>query len=122
MRIGELAHRTGATTRALRYYEQQGLLTAARGDNGYREYDPSSETLVHNIRMLLAAGLTSDDIRHLGQCLSRDLKTEPPCEGVIELYEQRLASVEERIESLAGLRVRLRAQLLTLRSGTVHVA
>ncbi|WP_433331322.1 MerR family transcriptional regulator [Spirillospora sp. CA-294931] len=116
MRIGELARRTGATTRALRYYEQRGLLTSVRSGNGYRDYDPSSVTLVRNIRTLLAAGLTSDDLRHFDGCLSRDLSNEPTCEGVVELYEQRLSAVEERIAALAELRTRLRHQLEELRS------
>ena len=38
MRIGELAERAGTTTRALRYYESRGLLTAQRDNNGYRVY------------------------------------------------------------------------------------
>ncbi|MFB4293336.1 MerR family transcriptional regulator [Nonomuraea sp. ATR24] len=117
MRIGELARRTGTTTRALRYYEQQGLLTAARGGNGYREYDPSAETLVRNIRTLLAAGLTSDDIRQISGCLTVDLAGEPPCDAAVKLYEQRLRTVEERMDTLADLRSRLQAELRALRSG-----
>ncbi|MGH3803443.1 MAG: MerR family transcriptional regulator [Pseudonocardiaceae bacterium] len=122
MRIGELARRTGATTRALRYYEQQGLIEADRADNGYREYGPTAVTRVHNVRMLLAAGLTSDDIRQFGACLSRNLDGEPVCPAVVELYEHRLASVEERIEALVDLRSRLRAELSRLATDVTHVA
>ena len=39
MRIGELAKRTGVATRMLRYYEEQGLISTRRLDNGYRGYD-----------------------------------------------------------------------------------
>ena len=44
MRIGELAQRTGVTTRALRFYEDQGLLTARRSANGYRVYTRAHAT------------------------------------------------------------------------------
>ncbi|WP_158887100.1 MerR family transcriptional regulator [Amycolatopsis anabasis] len=118
MRIGELAERTGVTTRALRYYEQQGLITAERGDNGYREYGPAAVTQVHNVRMLLEAGLTSEDIRQLGPCLTKDLTGAPVCQGVIDLYENRLKVVEERIEVLVELRARLRSQLAGARADT----
>ncbi|MDN5855287.1 MAG: MerR family DNA-binding transcriptional regulator, partial [Actinomycetia bacterium] len=46
MQIGELARRTGTTTRALRYYEQQGLLSSNRNSNDYRTYDEGSVTAV----------------------------------------------------------------------------
>ena len=36
MRIGELARRAGASTKAVRYYEQLGLVVAARRSNGYQ--------------------------------------------------------------------------------------
>ena len=54
MRIGELAERTGTSSRSLRYYEQQGLLATRRTANGYRDYDESDLRLVHQIRELLA--------------------------------------------------------------------
>lgn len=38
MLIGELSRRTGVSARSLRYYEAQGLLSAGRGANGYRDY------------------------------------------------------------------------------------
>jgi DNA-binding transcriptional MerR regulator len=116
MRIGELARRTGATTRALRYYEERGLLGSGRGANGYRDYGPEAVARVHNIRRLLEAGLTSDDIRELGGCLDRDLGHEPPCDDAIARYEHRLAAVERRIDGLLDVHRSLRSQLERLRS------
>ncbi|MFJ9608571.1 MerR family transcriptional regulator [Kitasatospora sp. NPDC101176] len=62
MQIGELARRTGATPRALRYYEEQGLLRPERRPSGYREYDERDVDAVHAIRTLFAAGLNSATI------------------------------------------------------------
>ncbi|MEU7261480.1 MerR family DNA-binding transcriptional regulator [Streptomyces rimosus] len=39
MQIGELAQRTGASRRSIRYYEQQGLLEAQRTGRRWRTYD-----------------------------------------------------------------------------------
>ncbi len=38
MRIGELAAKAGVSVRALRYYEEQGLLAATRTSSGQRTY------------------------------------------------------------------------------------
>ena len=43
MLIGELAERTGSSTRALRHYEDQGLLAPTRDTNGYRHYCRASD-------------------------------------------------------------------------------
>lgn len=68
MRIGELSKATGVSTRSLRYYEEQGLLTAGRLTNGYREYDEQAVRLVAFIQDLYRAGLSSDIIREIIPC------------------------------------------------------
>lgn len=81
MQIGELARRAGVSTRALRYYEQVGLLAPARAANGYREYDELDLIHARNIRDLLAIGLTTEDIRGYLEkgCLDRPLEETPRC-------------------------------------------
>lgn len=59
MRIGELASRTGASPRSLRYYEQRGLLRSQRGAGGHRSYDEADIAQIEFIRGLLAAGLST---------------------------------------------------------------
>ena len=72
MRIGELARRTATTTRALRYYEERGLLSPQRRPSGYRDYDERSVATVHRIQVLLAAGLPSRVIAEILPCVVDD--------------------------------------------------
>ncbi len=69
MRIGDLSHRTGVSPRMLRYYEDQGLITARRLDNGFREYDDYLVDRVHKIRGLLDAGIPTRIIGNILPCL-----------------------------------------------------
>jgi DNA-binding transcriptional MerR regulator len=68
MRIGELSKKTGATPRALRYYEEQGLLRAERHSNGYREYAPDAVAIVETIRSLLDIGMPSSLVKDVLPC------------------------------------------------------
>ncbi|RFU85968.1 MerR family transcriptional regulator [Streptomyces triticagri] len=66
MLIGELAERTGVSTRALRHYEDRGLLVPARNSSGYRVYAESDIARVAQIRAMIAAGLgTALIVRYL---------------------------------------------------------
>ncbi|WP_067841953.1 MerR family transcriptional regulator [Nocardia lijiangensis] len=69
MRIGELAERTGVSVRSLRYYEDKGMLAAARSSGGQREYPEVAVDRVHRIQEMFAAGLTSDTIADLLPCI-----------------------------------------------------
>ena len=59
MRIGELAERVDVSTRALRYYEEQGLLEPDRTLSGQRVYPESAVDRVRLIQELYTAGLSS---------------------------------------------------------------
>jgi DNA-binding transcriptional MerR regulator len=111
MRIGELAERTGTTPRALRHYEENGLLEAARSDNGYRDYDVDAVKRVRNIRFLIEAGLTVDDVRQFLPCLDGDIAVSEPCPPGIAVVKHRLASLTRRIDELTEIRDRLDGML-----------
>jgi DNA-binding transcriptional MerR regulator len=68
VRIGEVARGAGVSVRAVRYYEQQGLLTAERSPSGQRLYRQDAVTLVRFIQQMYAAGLTSRRIAELLPC------------------------------------------------------
>lgn len=109
MRIGELATHLGTTPRALRHYEHQGLLTPTRGHNGYRLYDETAVVRAANIRTLLSAGLTTEDVsEYLREgCLDRPLSGSPRCVGELATARERLARVDHLLARLQETRERL---------------
>ncbi|MER5493729.1 MerR family transcriptional regulator [Streptomyces sp. NPDC002454] len=111
MRIGELAGATGTTARALRHYEQAGLLSSERAPNGYRTYDEQAVVRVRNIRFLLASGLTLDDVRAFLPCLDGDVSAGPPSGDGLRVAQERLTVLNERIATQTEARDRLAAAL-----------
>jgi DNA-binding transcriptional MerR regulator len=111
MRIGELARRSGASARSLRYYEQQGLLRAARQPNGYREYDETEVTLVAEIRSLLESGFDLEEIRPFVECLRSGIRARQDCPGAVDVYRQKLAELDAYVARLQRLRERVAGEL-----------
>ncbi|WUI94105.1 MerR family transcriptional regulator [Streptomyces sp. NBC_00391] len=67
--ISELAELTGVSARALRHYEDRGLLVPARTTSGYRVYSESDVTRVAQIRTMLSAGLGTSLIQRYFDCV-----------------------------------------------------
>ncbi|CAM5652513.1 hypothetical protein GCM10010329_10810 [Streptomyces spiroverticillatus] len=108
MRIGELAQATGTSTRALRHYEQSGLLTSRREANGYRTYDPERSVVrVRNIRQLLDVGLTLEDVQDFAPCLDGDVLAAVPSESKLRIARDRLSVLNARIAAQTEARDRL---------------
>jgi DNA-binding transcriptional MerR regulator len=104
MRIGELGRRTGVNAHQLRYYEAQGLLEADRGANGYREYDESAVLRVKQIRHLLGAGLSSEDIAYLLPCAVGEAPELLGCPELVAAMRSRLQRLNDQIDRLAQSR------------------
>ena len=107
MRIGDVADRTGVSTRALRYYEQQGLLRARRAANGYREYDESDLRIVQEIRSLLAIGFGLEDTRPFVACLRAGHGSGDACPDSVGVYRRKLAELDHLIEQLVTVRAQV---------------
>ena len=119
VRIGELAAATGTTARALRHYERAGLIRSTRESNGYRDFGPSSVIRVRNIRVLLAAGLTLDDIDVFRDCLDGDVETAPPSPRGRTVVQERLQVLDARIAAHTERRNQL-AVTLARTTGSVR--
>ena len=60
--VGEVAHRSGFAASALRFYERQGLLHAARTAGGQRRYQRNVLRRLAFIRAARNVGLTLDEV------------------------------------------------------------
>ena len=102
MRIGELAEQAGISTKAIRYYEQIGILAPpARTASGYRSYDPSALGRLGFVRAGQAVGLTLGEIR---QVIAFRDNGQAPCAHVTELLQRHAAGLDQRIRELQQLR------------------
>ncbi len=98
MRIGELADRTGLSTKAIRYYEDIGILPeAARLDNGYRSYGTGAVDRIGFIKDAQTAGLSLVEIQVVLEL--RD-EGEQTCHHTISLLENHLSEVQQQLSEL----------------------
>ena len=102
MRIGETAAAVGMTTKALRFYEKQGLLPPAqRAANGYRDYPEELLDRLEFIHRGKVAGLPLAEIRDILRV--RDAG-QVPCTHVTEQLAQQLAGLDRQIAELTAVR------------------
>ncbi|WP_329787572.1 MerR family transcriptional regulator [Lentzea sp. DG1S-22] len=103
MRIGELAERTGVSVRALRYYEEQGLLTSERSESGQRRYAGNAVDRVRLIQQLYGAGISSASILEMLPCVL----TGVAAPDVLAKLHGHRSSVVRQIEELQETLLRL---------------
>ena len=106
--IRELAVRTGATLRALRHYEDIGLLTAGRRASGARCYDADQRLRAALIARLRRLGMPTPDILAAlsdetgGDGIARFLSAEIDA-AVDRIHDLRAALGELAMGGLEGL-------------------
>lgn len=102
MLIGEAATATGMTTKTLRFYEDRGLLPAARrAPNGYRDYGNETVARLDFIHRGRNAGLT---LAQIGEILRIRDAGDAPCIHVRDLLTRQLTGLDRQIAELVALR------------------
>jgi DNA-binding transcriptional MerR regulator len=129
LRIQEVAAETGLTTRAIRYYEEMGLLEpAGRSDGAYRLFDASDLERLRFIRSLRDdAGFS---LAQIGQLLEdedarernreRFRTTQDPAERR-QLIDDARARVDRQIETLEAKAARLAEMIDAARARRRHL-
>ena len=114
MKINEVEKITGLTKKAIRLYEDRGLIRIGRSDNGYRDYSEKDIKLLNQIKLLRTAGVSITDIKLLfsGMISLEDIiekrKKEIDTESGLnseryafcQTLAQRIASGEEKADVL----------------------
>lgn len=65
MLISEVTEQIGLSKKAIRFYEEKGLIKVARKENGYREYSEDDVLALNKIKFLRMCGISVSDIKLL---------------------------------------------------------
>ncbi len=101
----EAARRLGVSTKALRLYEQRGLVEPARTATGWRVYGPNDMARADEIVALRTLGLS---LAQVARVLAGDPQGLEPALAVHQAtLEGRLRQVADTVEKVRGLRANL---------------
>jgi MerR family copper efflux transcriptional regulator len=107
MNISDVAKKTGLTSKAIRFYEEKGLVTAPlRSENGYRSYSQKHLDELTLLRQARQVGFNLEECRELVNLFndparhSADVKTRTL---------QKVADIEKHISELQAMRQQLLA-------------
>ena len=102
--VGEMARRSGFTQSAIRYYDELGLLSAARTAGGQRRFQRSSLRRLALIRAARNMGLSLDEISAALALPREGIPGQADWAGLSDGLRKRL---DEQIAALAALRDQL---------------
>lgn len=90
MKIKQVEELVDITRKNIRFYEEQGLLSVGRSENGYREYGTEDVKRLKQIRLLRRLSVPLEDIRWL-------FSGRYTLEDVLERQQVRLESQKESL-------------------------
>ncbi len=109
MNISDVAKKTGLTSKAIRFYEEKGLVTPPlRGENGYRSYNLKHLEELTLLRQARQVGFTLEECRELVHLFndparhSADVKARTLQKiDEIDLHIRELLEMKTRLQTLA---------------------
>ena len=128
--IGELAKEFDITTRSIRFYEDQGLLSPAR-QGQTRIYAVKDKVRLKLILRGKRLGFTLAETRRLFELYDRDRSSQNQLATMLELIDEKKETLQQQLEDISVLlhelktvEQRCRAELLTLtvKPDSDHVA
>lgn len=111
MRASEAAVAAGVTVKALKYYEDLGLVRPARLPNGYRDYSREDIRLAAEIRSLASLGLSPKETRPFLDCLREGHEVGDDCPESLAAYYSKIQQLDAFIARLSQTRRRLTRQM-----------
>lgn len=90
MKIKQVEELVGITSKNIRFYESQGLLTPERADNGYREYHQDNIEVLKKIKLLRKIGISVEDIKSV---LNDNVTLENCLEKYLDVLEKQKSNL-----------------------------
>ncbi|OFV47587.1 Cu(I)-responsive transcriptional regulator [Klebsiella sp. HMSC09D12] len=107
MNISDVAKKTGLTSKAIRFYEEKGLVTPPlRSENGYRSYSQQHLDELTLLRQARQVGFNLEECRELIFLFNDPSRHSA---DVKRRTLEKVAEIERRISELQGMRTQLLA-------------
>jgi len=105
--ISDVAKKTGLTSKAIRFYEEKGLVTPPlRGDNGYRSY---TQKHLDELTLLRQARQVGFNLEECGELVNLFNDPKRHSADVKARTLQKVADIERHIKELQSMRKQLLA-------------
>lgn len=120
LRSGELARLTGVSADTLRHYEKLGILAMSqRTTGGYRLFP---RTAVQRVQLAQRALQLGFSLHELSEILRSRDNGDAPCHRVLNLTEEKLRSLDLRIEQLQQTHAYMRRLVREWKKKLKHTA
>ena len=107
MNISDVAKKTGLTSKAIRFYEEKGLVTPPlRSENGYRSYSQQHLDELTLLRQARQVGVNLEECRELIFLFNDPSRHSA---DVKRRTLEKVAEIERHISELQGMRTQLLA-------------
>lgn len=107
MNIGDVAARTGLPTKTIRYYEDIGLITPLRGENGYRRFREADMHKLGFVGRARALGFSIEECRDLLALYEDEERASADVRliaiGHLDEIERKIAALSDMRDTLKGL-------------------
>jgi MerR family copper efflux transcriptional regulator len=104
MNVGAAARRSGLPAKTIRYYEDIGLISPLRAENGYRDYSSDDIHRLTFLRRARGLGFSIEDCRQL-MALYRDKSR--ASHDVREIAKNHVTAIDEKLRELGEMRATL---------------
>ncbi len=117
MQIGEVARKAGMTVRAVRYYEELGLLQPdGHSSGGFRLYSEKNLKRLRVIDFLKGLGLSLSEVREILLAKKSSGGSIQSVRVLFRIYGERLSHIESQIKALSEMRDEIAQVVAILRS------
>ena len=96
MLLNEIVKEVGMTKRAIKYYEEKGLLSVKKDNNGYRNYTKEDVETLKKISIYRKLGICIDDIKKLLETNDKRI--------LLDVYHQKLQEKQMQESELKALK------------------
>lgn len=100
MNIGKVAEKSGLPAKTIRYYEDIGLITPDRRDNGYRDYSEIDGEKLLFLQRARSLGFSIEDCRTLLSLYEDKTRASANVKIVAQAH---LLTIERKIRELASM-------------------